>query len=158
RPARGLQRARRPPRRARARGRRSGADGRRRGLPGRRIPLPRVERALAGRSLGECRRGLPPDAGRRHAREADRGRPGAPPRARHGGGAIVLHDGGGRHVIRIVHLRKTYGTLVAVDDLSLEVEPGTVFGFLGRNGAGKTTTIRMMTGLLEPTAGTVTLG
>ena len=61
-------------------------------------------------------------------------------------------------MIRIEHLRKTYGTLVAVDDLSLEVEPGTVFGFLGRNGAGKTTTIRMMTGLLEPTAGTVTLG
>jgi ABC-2 type transport system ATP-binding protein len=61
-------------------------------------------------------------------------------------------------VIRVEHLRKTYGTLVAVDDLSLEVEPGTVFGFLGRNGAGKTTTIRMMTGLLEPTGGSVTLG
>jgi ABC-2 type transport system ATP-binding protein len=61
-------------------------------------------------------------------------------------------------VIRVEHLRKTYGTLVAVDDLSLEVEPGSVFGFLGRNGAGKTTTIRMMMGLLEPTAGTVALG
>ena len=61
-------------------------------------------------------------------------------------------------MIRIEHLRKTYGTLVAVDDLSLEVEPGSVFGFLGRNGAGKTTTIRMMMGLLEPTAGTVALG
>jgi ABC-2 type transport system ATP-binding protein len=61
-------------------------------------------------------------------------------------------------VIRLDHLRKTYGTLVAVDDLSLAVEPGAVFGFLGRNGAGKSTTIRMMMGLLEPTAGTVALG
>jgi ABC-2 type transport system ATP-binding protein len=60
-------------------------------------------------------------------------------------------------VIRIERLRKTYGSLVAVDDLSLEASPGTVLGFLGRNGAGKTTTIRMMVGLLEPTAGTVVL-
>jgi ABC-2 type transport system ATP-binding protein len=60
-------------------------------------------------------------------------------------------------VIRFQGLRKTYGPLVAVDDLDFEVEPGRVFGFLGRNGAGKTTTIRMMMGLLEPTAGTVTL-
>jgi ABC-2 type transport system ATP-binding protein len=60
-------------------------------------------------------------------------------------------------VIRIEQLRKTYGPLVAVDDLSLEVAPGSVLGFLGRNGAGKTTTIRMMVGLLEPTRGTVLL-
>ena len=61
-------------------------------------------------------------------------------------------------MIRLERLRKTYGALVAVDDLSLEVEPGCVFGFLGRNGAGKTTTIRMMMGLLEPTSGTAVLG
>ena len=61
-------------------------------------------------------------------------------------------------MIRLERLRKTYGALVAVDDLSLEVQPGCVFGFLGRNGAGKTTTIRMMIGLLEPTAGTAILG
>ena len=61
-------------------------------------------------------------------------------------------------MIRIEALRKQYGPLVAVDDLCLTIEPGAVFGFLGRNGAGKTTTIRMMTGLLEPTAGTVVLG
>ncbi len=60
-------------------------------------------------------------------------------------------------MIRLERLRKTYGPLVAVDDLSLEVEPGAVLGFLGRNGAGKTTTIRMMVGLLEPTAGTAVL-
>jgi ABC-2 type transport system ATP-binding protein len=61
-------------------------------------------------------------------------------------------------VIEIRSLRKSYGPIVAVDDLDLEVPPGCVFGFLGRNGAGKTTTIRMMMGLLEPTAGTVLLG
>ena len=61
-------------------------------------------------------------------------------------------------MIRLAALRKQYGPLVAVDDVSLAIEPGCVFGFLGRNGAGKTTTIRMMMGLLEPTAGTVALG
>jgi ABC-2 type transport system ATP-binding protein len=60
-------------------------------------------------------------------------------------------------VIRIVKLRKAYGPLVAVDDLTLDVPPGTVFGFIGRNGAGKTTTIKMMMGLLAPTSGTVLL-
>jgi ABC-2 type transport system ATP-binding protein len=61
-------------------------------------------------------------------------------------------------MIAIERLRKCFGPLVAVDDLDLAIEPGTVFGFLGRNGAGKTTTIRMMMGLLEPTSGTVRLG
>ncbi|HEV7731867.1 MAG TPA: ABC transporter ATP-binding protein [Candidatus Binatia bacterium] len=60
-------------------------------------------------------------------------------------------------MIRIVALRKAYGPLTAVDDLSLEVPAGTVFGFIGRNGAGKTTTIKMMMGLLAPTSGTVLL-
>ena len=61
-------------------------------------------------------------------------------------------------MIAIEWLRKTFGPLVAVDDLDCTIEAGTVFGFLGRNGAGKTTTIRMMMGLLEPTSGTVRLG
>jgi ABC-2 type transport system ATP-binding protein len=61
-------------------------------------------------------------------------------------------------VIRLEALRKQYGPLVAVDDLTLAIEPGAMFGFLGRNGAGKTTTIRMMVGLLEPTSGSVVLG
>ena len=61
-------------------------------------------------------------------------------------------------MIRCVALRKTYGAVVAVDDLDLEIEAGEVFGFLGPNGAGKTTTIRMMVGILAPTSGTVVLG
>jgi ABC-2 type transport system ATP-binding protein len=61
-------------------------------------------------------------------------------------------------MITLARLRKTFGPLVAVDDLDVTIEAGTVFGFLGRNGAGKTTTIRMMMGLLEPTSGTVRLG
>lgn len=54
-------------------------------------------------------------------------------------------------------LRKTYGTLVAVGGISLEVEPGETIGLLGPNGAGKSTTIGMMCGLLVPDAGSVSL-
>jgi ABC-2 type transport system ATP-binding protein len=54
-------------------------------------------------------------------------------------------------------LGKRYGDLVAVDGVSLTVRPGEVYGFLGPNGAGKTTTMRMLLGLVRPTAGTVRL-
>ena len=50
-------------------------------------------------------------------------------------------------------LRKTFGPLVAVESLDLEVRRGEIFGLLGPNGSGKTTTIRMLTGLLPPTSG-----
>jgi len=53
----------------------------------------------------------------------------------------------------IEHLSRQFGTFKAVDDISLTVERGETFGFLGANGAGKTTTIRMLTGLLLPTGG-----
>src|ERR1043166_7541712 len=56
-------------------------------------------------------------------------------------------------IIRTEHLSRFFGTVNAVDDLSLEVPAGIVFGFLGPNGAGKTTTIHLLLGLLEPTAG-----
>lgn len=59
--------------------------------------------------------------------------------------------------IRLDGLTKYYGKRLGVEDLSLEVMRGEVFGFLGPNGAGKTTTIRMITGLLKPTAGTMTV-
>jgi ABC-2 type transport system ATP-binding protein len=53
------------------------------------------------------------------------------------------------------HLAKRYGQRLAVEDASFTVRPGEVFGFLGPNGAGKTTTIRMIVGLVRPTAGRV---
>jgi ABC-2 type transport system ATP-binding protein len=55
--------------------------------------------------------------------------------------------------IRTENLRRDFPSICAVDDLSLEVPTGSIFGFLGPNGAGKTTTIRLLLGLLEPTAG-----
>jgi ABC-2 type transport system ATP-binding protein len=58
-------------------------------------------------------------------------------------------------MIAIHDLVKKYGTFTAVDGVSLEVMPGEIHGFLGPNGAGKTTTIRMIAGLLKPTAGRI---
>ena len=52
------------------------------------------------------------------------------------------------------HLAKRFGSVLAVDDISLSVREGEIFGFLGPNGAGKTTTMRMLTGVLVPDAGT----
>lgn len=52
-------------------------------------------------------------------------------------------------------LFKSYGNLMAVDGIDLEIKPGTVFGFLGPNGAGKSTTIKMLTTLIPPTSGTI---
>jgi ABC-2 type transport system ATP-binding protein len=60
-------------------------------------------------------------------------------------------------VLRTELLTKRYGRRVAVDHLSLEVERGDIFGFLGQNGAGKSTTIRMVLGLVRPSQGSVRL-
>ena len=59
--------------------------------------------------------------------------------------------------IRITGLRKTYGKQVAVDDVSLEVEPGEIFGLVGPNGAGKTTTMECVEGIRTPDRGTITV-
>ena len=56
-------------------------------------------------------------------------------------------------MLDIQHLTKTYGGKKAVDDLSLHIAPGEIYGFIGHNGAGKTTTLRMLSGLLQPTGG-----
>ena len=56
-------------------------------------------------------------------------------------------------VLTAANLTKRYGDVVAVDDLSFALEPGTITGFLGPNGAGKTTTLRLLLGLAEPSAG-----
>ncbi len=58
-------------------------------------------------------------------------------------------------VITVEHLRKAYGTTVAVDDVSFSVGRGEIFGILGRNGAGKTTTVECVSGLRVPDAGAV---
>ena len=55
--------------------------------------------------------------------------------------------------IQASHLSRRFGSFLAVDDVSFEVEKGEIFGYLGANGAGKSTTIRMLIGLLVPTAG-----
>ncbi|HYF65591.1 MAG TPA: ABC transporter ATP-binding protein, partial [Herpetosiphonaceae bacterium] len=59
--------------------------------------------------------------------------------------------------IQTLNLVRRYGKHIAVNNLNLSIEPGTIYGFIGPNGAGKTTTMRMLAGLLEPTSGTVTL-
>lgn len=61
-------------------------------------------------------------------------------------------------MIVLKDLRKQYGSFTAVDGISLEVREGEIFGFLGVNGAGKTTTLRMLTGVLKPTAGSISIG
>src|SRR5213592_3014228 len=60
-------------------------------------------------------------------------------------------------VVALHHLSKSYGSVHAVQDLSLTIEAGTIFGFLGPNGAGKTTTMRMLCGLTHPTSGRATI-
>ncbi len=61
-------------------------------------------------------------------------------------------------MIRLEGLTKAYGSFVAVDGIDLHVPRGELFGFLGPNGAGKTTTLRMIAGILRPTAGRIWLG
>jgi ABC-2 type transport system ATP-binding protein len=67
----------------------------------------------------------------------------------------VLKDG--TSVIQLDGLTKTFGEYMAVNDVSLEVKKGEIFGFVGLNGAGKSTTIHMMLSLLKPTSGSVYL-
>ena len=60
-------------------------------------------------------------------------------------------------MLKIEHLTKTYGEKKAVDDLSLHILPGEIFGFIGHNGAGKSTTIKSAVGILRYDAGTITV-
>ena len=61
-------------------------------------------------------------------------------------------------MIKLENVTKQYGSFTAVNNLSLEIKKGEIFGFLGPNGAGKTTTIKMMTGLLKVNCGNITIG
>src|SRR5262249_36857324 len=63
----------------------------------------------------------------------------------------------GRPAVEVAHLRKTYGKLVAVDEVSFSVAEGEIFGILGPNGAGKTTTVECAIGLRSPDSGTIRL-
>ena len=103
-------------------------------------------------------------------RAATRGSPRAKRRAeieaserwdgRGGRGARLLRGRRAVHagpVIEIDGLTKQYGSRVAVDDLTVTIEPGRVTGFLGPNGSGKTTTMRCILGLTRPTVGKVTV-
>ena len=58
-------------------------------------------------------------------------------------------------MLQISHLTKTYGKKNAVDDLSLEIRPGEIYGFIGHNGAGKTTTMKAVAGILQFDAGEI---
>src|ERR1700731_3621278 len=60
-------------------------------------------------------------------------------------------------MIQVQNLVKTFGSVTAVNDVSFDVAEGEIFAFLGPNGAGKTTTIKMLTTLLRPTSGNVSL-
>jgi len=64
----------------------------------------------------------------------------------------------GEWAVEVRDLRRTFGDFVAVDNISIQVRKGEIFGFLGPNGAGKSTTIRMLCGLLLPTGGNGTVG
>ena len=61
-------------------------------------------------------------------------------------------------MLRIEHLTKTFGEKVAVDDLSLHIQPGEIYGFIGHNGAGKTTTLKSVTGILQFDSGEIYIG
>lgn len=72
---------------------------------------------------------------------------------------MIDNDMNGNSIaVQVNDLRRTFGDFVAVDNISLSVRRGEIFGFLGPNGAGKSTTIRMLCGLLMPTGGTGTVG
>ena len=60
-------------------------------------------------------------------------------------------------MLRIEHLTKTYGEKKAVDNLSLHIQPGEIYGFIGHNGAGKTTTLKSVVGILPFDEGTITI-
>src|SRR4029434_6644554 len=98
-------------------------------------------------------RGAPAGAGARPSPGRRRRRP----RPRPSSSSIRQPDRGrrdtGEQLVETDNLSKTYGAIAAVDRVSLSVWRGEVYGFLGPNGAGKTTTLRMLAGLVRPTAG-----
>src|SRR4029077_17581200 len=68
-----------------------------------------------------------------------------------------MDSGASASVIRVSNIRKTYGRMVAVDDVSFDVRDGEIFGLIGPNGAGKTTTMECIEGLRTPDRGTISV-
>ena len=60
-------------------------------------------------------------------------------------------------MLQVEHVKKFYGHFCALDDLTMHISEGSLYGFVGPNGAGKTTAIRIMTGIIYPDEGTVTV-
>ena len=60
-------------------------------------------------------------------------------------------------LLHLDNLTKNFGTFTAVENVSLKLAAGEIYGFLGPNGAGKTTTIKMLAGLLQPSGGTISI-
>src|SRR5438094_46052 len=112
----------------------------------------RAHRGAAHRRSGRGARARR-SGGSRRRRAQLRGRDAA----RHGVDAARARRGGvmAGPIIRTRGLTKRFGTFTAVDDLSIEVAAGSIFAFLGANGSGKSTTIRMLIGLIRPTAGAI---
>ena len=61
-------------------------------------------------------------------------------------------------MLEVTNLSRSYGDFIAVDDVSFAIDTGEIVGLLGHNGAGKTTIMKMLTGYIEPSAGTVRIG
>src|SRR5205085_6499647 len=169
---------------ARGAGRRCGRDRLAGDDRGRRAARRRGgDRAPSGLALGADGRGLDDGEALRRSRDAAKTRSCGSPRARRprrdraelaGPAARVRDDRGGRPrdharvgadahrrpadvVIEVSDLRKRYGKAAAVNGLSFRIADGRITGFLGPNGAGKTTTLRILLGLVRPTAGTATI-
>src|SRR3989449_614533 len=140
-------------RRACALDRVAGADRRGTDLPEWPVLLSRVGRGVPQR-LDPSGPHLRPIPGRRGACPYRDGRTCPPGRARPAHRPAEARG----TMIRLENLTKLYGSFVAVDDISLHVPRGVLYGCLGPNGAGKTTTLRMIAGILRPTQGRVLLG
>lgn len=97
-----------------------------------------IKQAQNVETLEEAYIALLPEEKRRGHRRLE-----IPPRRRHDGETAIVAEG----------LTRRFGDFTAVDDVSFEIERGEIFGFLGSNGCGKTTTMKMLTGLLPPSAG-----
>src|SRR5262249_40003241 len=118
----------------------------------RRLGLSAAARGMAGRVAANHQLvGAAGDRQLHHRRRSETRAPQARRRRRFGGGLYPDR----MNAVLIDHVTKTFGSHTAVDDLSLEVPAGSIYGFIGPNGSGKTTTLRMIMRILHPDRGTI---